>query len=170
MKEIFFDDWHSLYRVAITTPLAFITLFLFLRISGKRTMAKLNAFDFVVTVALGSTMAYMMLGLVSLTEGATVLCLLILLQFIFAWTARISKGVEKTINSVPRLLYYDGEFVTANLQREAVTKEEIFAAVRGSGIEHLSVVKAVVMEINGDLTVVKKSDGSGESSLQGIEK
>ncbi|RZJ27909.1 MAG: DUF421 domain-containing protein [Flavobacterium sp.] len=170
MKEIFFHDWASLRNVAVTTLLAFVILFLFVRISGKRTLAQLNAFDFVVTIALGSTMAYMMLGLVPLAEGGEVLLLLIVLQYLFAWTARSSRGVEKIINSVPQLLYYDGRFITDGLAKEAVTKEEILAAIRASGLQYMSDVQAVVMEINGDLTVVKKSEGTGATSLEGIEK
>jgi len=88
---LFFDNWADLANVCLTTVSAFVTLFLFVRISGKRTLAKLNAFDFVVTIALGSVLAYMMLGLVPFVEGAIVLALIILLQYIFAWMARSSK-------------------------------------------------------------------------------
>lgn len=52
------------------------------------------------------------------------------------------------------------------MSREAVTREEIFAAIRSSGIEHINDVKAVVIEINGQMTVVKKSEGTGQSSLE----
>jgi hypothetical protein len=79
MEDIFFKDWKSIGHVVLATVIAFITLFFFLRISGKRTLAKLNAFDFVVTVALGSTLSYMMLAMVPLTEGAIVLFLIIIL-------------------------------------------------------------------------------------------
>lgn len=37
--------------------LAYASLILLLRASGKRTLSKMNAFDFIVTVALGSTLA-----------------------------------------------------------------------------------------------------------------
>ncbi len=166
MEELFFKDWESLGHVAISTLVAFVTLFLFVRVSGKRTLAKLNAFDFVVTVALGSTLAYMMLGMVPLLEGVEVLFLIIAMQYVFAWTARSSSGVEKLINSVPTMLFYDGQFLDKFMSREAVTREEIFAAIRSSGIEHINDVKAVVIEINGQMTVVKKSEGIGQSSLE----
>ncbi|GAA6771900.1 DUF421 domain-containing protein [Flavobacterium sp. CGRL2] len=96
MEQVFFKDWISIGHVIIATIIAFITLFFFLRISGKRTLAKLNAFDFVVTVALGSTLSYMMLAMVPLVEGALVLFLIIILQYIFARTARSSKKNGKT--------------------------------------------------------------------------
>jgi hypothetical protein len=59
---MFFDDWFGLLRVwwsaSRPTPRSCVLL----RVSGKRTLAKLNAFDFVVTVALGSTLATVLLS------------------------------------------------------------------------------------------------------------
>lgn len=169
MEEVFFKDWKSIGHVALATIIAFITLFFFLRISGKRTLAKLNAFDFVVTVALGSTLSYMMLAMVPLTEGAIVLILIITLQYIFAWTARSSKKMEKVLNAVPILIFYDGEFIEKAMAKEAVTKGEIFSTIRRSGIDQIDDVKAVVMELNGQITVVRKSKGMGSSSLDDIQ-
>ena len=165
MEEIFFKDWSNVGHVAIATVIAFITLFLFVRISGKRTLAKLNAFDFVVTVALGSTLSYMMLSLVPMLEGAVVLMLIIFLQYLFAWAARSSTKAEQLLNAVPRLLFYEGRFIGDAMEREALTEEEIYAAVRHAGIEHLEHVKAVVMELNGQISVIRKTDGSGKSTL-----
>jgi uncharacterized membrane protein YcaP (DUF421 family) len=168
MEEIFFKDWKSIGHVILATIIAFITLFFFLRISGKRTLAKLNAFDFVVTVALGSTLSYMMLAIVPLLEGAIVLLLIILLQYFFAWTARSSKKMERLINAVPSLIYYDGEFIEKTMAKEFITKGEILSTIRNSGIDQIQEVKAVVMELNGQITVVRKSNGNGSSSLDDI--
>lgn len=57
---MFFESWASLARIALSAVIAYATGVAFLRISGKRTLAKMNAFDLVVTVALGSTLAALM--------------------------------------------------------------------------------------------------------------
>jgi uncharacterized membrane protein YcaP (DUF421 family) len=59
---MFFDSWDGLLRVVVVGILAYTGLVLLLRISGKRTLSKMNAFDFVVTVALGSTLATILLS------------------------------------------------------------------------------------------------------------
>ncbi len=168
MKEVFFKDWISIGHVVAATIIAFITLFFFLRISGKRTLAKLNAFDFVVTVDLGSTLSYMMLAMVPLVEGTIVLLLIIIMQYFFAWTARSSKKMERLINAVPSLIFYDGIFIEKTMAKEAITKSEIFSMIRNSGIDQIEDVKAVVMELNGQITVVRKSNGNGNSSLDDV--
>jgi uncharacterized membrane protein YcaP (DUF421 family) len=58
---MFYDGWFRLVRVLVVGSCGYVALIALLRISGKRTLAKLNAFDFVVTVALGSTLATVLL-------------------------------------------------------------------------------------------------------------
>ncbi len=47
---MFFDTWSGLLRVVVVAPLAYVALILFLRISGKRTLAHVPASD-VATIA-----------------------------------------------------------------------------------------------------------------------
>ena len=54
---MFFESWFGIVRVALIGVCAYAALVVMLRVSGKRTLSKMNAFDFVVTVALGSTLA-----------------------------------------------------------------------------------------------------------------
>lgn len=61
--------------------LAYVALVVLLRVSGKRTLSKMNAFDLVVTVALGSTLATVLMAKdVALAEGVFAFALLIGLQ------------------------------------------------------------------------------------------
>jgi uncharacterized membrane protein YcaP (DUF421 family) len=168
MKDLLFKDWESLWHVALCAAISYITLFIFIRISGKRTLAKLNAFDFVVTVTLGSTLSSMILAKVTIADGCVALLVIIILQFLLAYAARKSHKMEKIINSSPTLLFYNGEFLKDAMEREVITTEEIYAEIRKYRLEHLNDVRAVVMELNGEITVVKKSMGSGLSSLDDI--
>ena len=91
MEQFFFNDWQGLLRTLVVGVLAYITLVLFLRFSGKRTLSKMNAFDLVMTVALGSTLATVLLTeSVALAEGALAFALLIGLQFVVTLVQRPS--------------------------------------------------------------------------------
>ena len=157
METILFKDWESALHVAICSVLAFFVAFLFIRISGKRTLAKLTAFDLVVTVTLGSTLSSMILAKTPLVDGAIALAIIIVLQFVLAYVAMKSKPMEKLINSRPTLLFYEGHFLEEQMAKEVVTKEEVYAAVREFRLLNIEDVKAVVMELNGELTVIRKS-------------
>lgn len=102
MIELLFKDWESLARIAACATISFLALFAFIRISGKRTLAKLNAFDFVVSVTLGSTLSSMMLLKVTVSEGLVALFIIIALQYFLAFLAKKSKLMEKAINSTQR--------------------------------------------------------------------
>ena len=82
---------------------------LLLRVSGKRTLTKMNAFDLVVTVALGSTLATVLLTKsVAQAEGLTAFVLLIFLQFVLTWLSVRSRAVSRLVKSEPTLLVYQG--------------------------------------------------------------
>ena len=169
MEHLFFKDWTAVLHVVICAVISFITLFIFIRISGKRTLAKLNAFDFVVTVTLGSTLSSMILKKVPLVEGGAGLIVIIVLQYVLALMAKKSVRMERVINSSPTLVFYNGHFLQEAMDREVITKEEVYAEIRKYRIHKLEDVQAVVMELNGGFTVVKKSQGVGETSLEDIK-
>ena len=59
---MWFDNWAEVARVLLVGSAAYAVLVLILRVSGKRTLSQLNIFDFVVTVAFGSTLATILLN------------------------------------------------------------------------------------------------------------
>lgn len=156
IENVFFSNWESLVRTFIVGLLGYFALILMLRISGKRTLSQVKEFDFIVTVALGSTLATVLLSKdVSLADGTLALAMLISLQYLLAYLSLRSKKVSRLISSDPTLLFYRGEFLWAALKKERVTEGEVRSVLRKNDISSLQEVEAVVMESNGQLTVVK---------------
>lgn len=82
------DGWAALGRTLLCVGGAYVALVLTLRATGKRTLAKLNAFDLVVTVALGATMATAILSKdVAFAQGIVVVLALAGLQYVLAWAS-----------------------------------------------------------------------------------
>jgi len=151
---VFYDGAEGLIRVVVVGVAAYAALIVLLRSSGKRTLAKLNAFDFVVTVAIGSTLATVLLSSsVALAEGLTALALLVGLQYLVAWASIRSRRVERVMKSEPALLYRAG-FVNGAMRRERITAEELRQAARGQGYSDLSKVAAIVLETDGTLSIL----------------
>ncbi len=100
---MFFNGWMTLARTGIVGLAAYAPLVVLLRVAGKRSLSKMNAFDFVVTVALGSTLATVLLSKdVALAEGALAFALLLFLQFGITWLAVRSQIVSHLVKSNPR--------------------------------------------------------------------
>jgi uncharacterized membrane protein YcaP (DUF421 family) len=160
---MFFDSWYDLLRILVVGACAYLGLILLLRVTGKRTLSKMNAFDLIVTVALGSTLATVLLsGDVSLSEGLLAFALLCGLQYAVAWLSVRSERFQGLIKAEPSLLFLRGRFLANALRRERVTEEEILAAVRSQGIAQLSQVAAVILETDGSFSVIGAGEGAGE--------
>ncbi|MDP9355266.1 MAG: DUF421 domain-containing protein [Chloroflexota bacterium] len=162
---MFFDGWFGLGRVIVVGVVAYAALVLILRFSGKRTLSKMNAFDFVVTVALGSTLATILLSKdVALAEGVLALALLIGLQFAITWLSVRSPAVNRLVKAEAALLLHHGELLPGAMRRARVVEAEIRAAVREQGIASLEEVETVVLETDGSFSVIKRAEGESPSS------
>jgi uncharacterized membrane protein YcaP (DUF421 family) len=158
-ENTFYAGWEGLLRVAVVAVLAYAALVIVLRGSGKRTLSKLNAFDLVVTVALGSTLATIILAKeVALAEGVLAFTMLIGLQFVITWLSVRSRRVSHLVKSEPTLLLHNGQLLYGALTRERVTEAEVRAAVRSAGFASLGEVAAVVLETDGSLTAVPRTE------------
>ncbi|WP_312490387.1 DUF421 domain-containing protein [Sphingomonas sp.] len=151
-----FDNLQGLLRVVVISLLAYAGLVVVLRLAGKRALAKLNAFDLVVTVALGSTLATVLLTQnVALLEGLLAFVMLALLQWAVARLSIASGWFRSLVRSTPRLLVEDGRLCAEAMRQERVTRGEIDAAIRASGTGRIEDVGAVVLETDGSLSVIK---------------
>lgn len=167
--ELVFDGWSSLGRTLLLTVLAYPCLLLILRVSGHRTLAKLNAFDLIITVALGSTLASMITSsTVSLAQGILAFSLLTGLQYLVAKATVWSRRAESLVNGEPVLLFHDGRFLRDAMNRARITDDEIKAKARSKGQADLSQVVAVVLETNGHLSVIRRDSGRADDTLQPV--
>lgn len=168
---MFFDSWTGIARVVIVGTLAYFFLVVMLRVTGKRALSKMNAFDLVVTVALGSTLATVLLSKdVALAEGCAAFMLLVFLQYGITWASVRSEWVRGLAKAEPRLLLHDGSFLGTAMQQERVTRAEVQAAIRASGIGSSADVAAVVIETDGSFTVIPRAKAGDRSALDGTRR
>ena len=162
------SSWPDLTRILLVGAAAYAALVLILRTSGKRTLAKLNAFDLVVTVALGSTLATIFLDKnVSWAEGALALATLALLQFLVAaLTTRF--GGRAIVTANPTLVVNRGRIVESALRAQRVTESEVWQAVRSSGVGDIGMVAAAVLETDGTISVVTQQQAGNGSALRDV--
>jgi len=158
MNPMFFDGWLTLVRTAVVGFLAYVSLVVILRSTGKRTLSKMNAFDLIVTVSLGSTLATILVSKdVALAQGILAFGILSGMQYVVTWASVRSAFVRKVVKSEPKLLLHNGEPIAAAMKSQRVTLDEVEAAARSQGIDNLSDVKSVILETNGTLSIIPKS-------------
>jgi len=152
----FFGGWRPLARIVVVGVAMYVALVVFLRASGSRTLADLNAFDFVVTVAIGSVFgrALTAKGL-SLSEALAAAALLVVLQYAVTSVQVAWPPFGRAVTNPPVLLYFRDEYLRTPMRRERVTASELRAAVRKKPVGTLADVDAVVLESSGEFSVVQ---------------
>jgi uncharacterized membrane protein YcaP (DUF421 family) len=155
--DALFTGWDPIIRILVVGTAAYVALVVVLRTSGKRTLSKLNAFDLVVTVAIGSTFSAILTSKdLALAEGVAALALLVGLQYAVTFLSVRIGAVDRLVKSEPTLLLKDGAPLTGALRQQRVTQEEVRAAIRTSGGAELSDAAFVVLESDGSLSAVLK--------------
>ena len=163
---MWFDSWSDVWRVFLVGTTAYAALVVVLRTTGKRTLAKLNAFDLVVTVAFGSTLATILLNSdVAWTEGAAALALLAVLQYLVATLTSRLPAARPVVTAEPTLVLRDGELLGEPLRAQRLSESEVRQAIRASGNGSVTDVAAVVLESDGSLSVVPASALGDASAL-----
>lgn len=167
MSEILFNGWTNVLGTIINGVSIYIVLIIGLRISGKRSLSKLNAFDFVVTVALGSVFASTITSSsVSLVQGMAGIITLLFLQYLITklsvWSHTFSKGVK----AAPTILFYKGKYNEKEMKAERLTPGEIIQSVRKAGQHSMDTVLAVVLESDGTLSVIPKGEAGSDTNSE----
>lgn len=162
----FFGGWEPLLRIVMVGTAAYAALVLILRASGTRTLAQMNAFDFIVTVAIGASFGRILTARgVALSEAVTAFALLVALQYLVTWLKTRSPAFGRAITSPPAMLFYRGEFQREAMRRVRVTETELRTAVRQQGVGSFGEVEAVILESNGSFAVIKSGSAGDGSAL-----
>lgn len=156
---MWFDSWSDIINVVISAIVGFSALVLFLRLAGKRTLSKMNAFDFIITFSLGTILATTILSAdVSISEGLAALLAVIGLQYIVTFLEVRSDLFQRIIKSKPTLLFENGAFQYDKMKIERISKVEVLAAMRYKGFADRGAVRFVLLETDGRLSVIPYKD------------
>ena len=94
--------------------------------------------------------------------------LLIGLQFVITWIAVRFKWAEKLVKAEPTLLFDRGEFKREAMKRQRVDEAEVRMAIRGEGVAAVEEIEAVILETDGNFSVIKKSATDSRSALEDV--
>ncbi|WP_168583049.1 DUF421 domain-containing protein [Gephyromycinifex aptenodytis] len=166
---MWFDSTFDLVRILAVGGSAYLALVILTRIFGKRTLAKLNAFDLVVTVALGSVLASVLLSSdVAFLEGLLAMLLLMSVQWLVAQSLVRLPWTRSIIVSEPTALVWDGQLLTARMREQRIAEAEVQQAIRRTGTGGIEDVAAVVLESDGQLSVISRSQLGSGSTLENM--
>ena len=167
--DFLFKSWASLGKTLLLAVLIYPLLIVVLRAGGKRTLSKMNAFDFIVAVAIGSLLASTILSTASLAEGVGAISALVAFQTLITWLSVRSDRFEALIKSQPTLVFHDGQYLERAMRSQRVTREEIRNAIRTSSAASVEDTAAVVLESDGSFSVLGTVEAGKAEALAGVD-
>jgi uncharacterized membrane protein YcaP (DUF421 family) len=160
-----------LIRGLFLSALALFWIILLVRLNGLRSFSKMTNFDFVMTIAVGSLLA----GAGQTTSWSAFLQTLVGMSALFivqhaaTRLRKSSNTVERIIQNQPVVLMRDGQILEEALAETRVAKSDLIAKLREANVLEFSMVRAVILETTGDISVLHGSECS-EALLQGTTR
>jgi uncharacterized membrane protein YcaP (DUF421 family) len=140
----------------IRTVAVYLFLLVVVRISGKRTLGEMTAFDFILLLIISESTQQALVGDdYSVTNAALVIITFLAVDIGFSLLQMRFPALDKWIDGVPTVLVRDGKVQRKAIDKSRVDEAEIMeAARRHHGLERLEQVKHAVLEKSGGITVV----------------
>lgn len=167
MTNVLFSNLNIIISTIFLALMIYFSLLIILKLSGKRTFSNLNGLDLLVPVTFGPISATTILSKdISFLNGLVALLTLIFIQYILSKLDFKFKLIRKTFISEPTLLFYKGEFLIENMRNTRVSKDDIEQQVRLKAGTFLENTSAVLLESNGQFSVITKVNNENVEKLE----
>jgi uncharacterized membrane protein YcaP (DUF421 family) len=163
-QRMLFGDSDPLFlaEIAVRTLLLYLFALAMVRLMGKRGMAQLTPFEFVIIVALGSAVGDpMFYPDVPLVHGFVVIASVVLLQQGLSVIARRWPKLDEVVEGRPTVAVRQGVIQHDAVEAGMFSLAEVLEMMRLQGIARLEDVELAVIENAGRLSVLRRSDATG---------
>jgi uncharacterized membrane protein YcaP (DUF421 family) len=159
-----FDLGVPWWELVVRGIVVYVFLLLLLRLTGKRQIGQLSPFDLVLLLVLSNAVQNSMNGGDnSLIGGLILAATLIGLNHLVAELVYRSKRVEEILEGRPEILIHNGKLYEDVMARSQLTHHELDAALRQAGLTRITDVRSAVLETNGAISVLPKTDEKGSA-------
>ena len=166
IPNLFFDSWTSVFRILFSTLITYILLLISLRIFGNRSVSNMSIQDVITSFTIGSIISStFILKEVTIINGFLAIVVLLFLQLLVSKIVFKWSFFSKYINPPPKVLFLKGDFLENTMKKSRVTKENIYSAIRTQARCSSDKVFAVILEANGELSVLTDVSLSYEKEI-----
>ena len=134
----------------------YLILLIIMRVAGKRTLAQVTAFDFILLLIIGEATQQALLGEdFSVINAAVVIGTLVLLDIALSVLKQRSTKLDRIIDDSPVVIVDNGKLLRDRMDRARIDEQEILVAARElHGLERLEQIKYAVLERSGGISIV----------------
>ncbi|WP_461789652.1 DUF421 domain-containing protein [Pedobacter sp.] len=166
--RIFFGDYpyNFLLEIIFRTLVMYVYTIFLLRVLGKRSMGQLSTLELAIIICFGSAVGDPMMGAeIPILHGMVVITTVALLQWSTEWLINRNRNLEALMEGRPDCLVSEGLIVVESLERNSLSHEDLFRALRGKDIHYLGQVGKAFFETSGTVSVWCVPEGEQRPGL-----
>lgn len=150
-----------MYTLIVRSIIIYVILFIVVRIMGKRQIAEMQPFELVITLIIAD-LACVPMGSTTtpIADGIVPLLTLVVLHYLMSLLSRKSIKIRKLINGKPIIIIDKNGINYDSLKRLNMTLNDLNEILRNDGYFNFDEVAYVVMETNGTISILPKSDNT----------
>jgi len=140
----------------IKAIVVFFVLWAIIRISGRRTLGEMTAFDFILFLIIGGSTQRAITGQdYSLTNALILVATFVVIEIALSLLELKSPTLRRVLNAAPTLLVENGRPMTGRMRHARVTEGNILESARRlHGLERMDQIKFAILEATGEITIV----------------
>ena len=141
----------------------YVILWLAVRLSGRRTLAELTTFDFILLLVISEAVQNALVGQdYSITNAAIIVATLVMMDVLLSFAKDRFEWVAKVVDGVPTVLVENGKPLRERMKKARVSEDDIMESARElRGLERMDQIKFAVLEVGGRITVIPAEGSKG---------
>jgi uncharacterized membrane protein YcaP (DUF421 family) len=141
--------------------IVYLVLLVLFRIGGKRSLAQITTFDFVLLLIVAEAIQQAMIDADnSMTNAFLVVVTLLGIDIALSLLKGRSRLLEMLIDDVPLVLVEDGRPLKERMDKARVDESDILTSARElQGLERMDQIKYAVLERSGGISIIPKQAG-----------
>jgi uncharacterized membrane protein YcaP (DUF421 family) len=142
----------------IRPALVYLFLMVLLRLTGKRTLAQITTFDFVLLLIVSEGTQQALIGEDnSMINGAIVVSTLIGLNILMSLLKQRSRWIDRLLDGIPLVIVADGKPLKDRMDKARVDEEDVLDAAREiHGLESMDQIRHAILERDGQISIIPR--------------
>lgn len=160
LQNAFNAEYNLILSIIVRTIIVTFLILFIIRWLGNKGLGQLTTFELIILVGLGSAVGDPMIYAeeISIPQAFTAIVIVVILFKAFDYFTMKSHRFSKLTVPEAILLVKDGEMVDNGLHKARIDDREFESYMRIHGIEDISEVKLSYLEVNGQVSFIKKKN------------
>lgn len=148
----------SLIQWSLRAVVMFLFLLILVKLMGQREVSKFGLIDFIVGVIMGSAVAGTLDNSDTDLKGPMIaIATLAGLQILISIIGLKSLHIKRVLEEEPIILVQNGMLLESTLEKTRINLDDLLSQLRQKGFFYLEQVEFAVLEPNGSISVLPKS-------------